>query len=341
MSGVDGPLHTFWNLYRETLFADISAMDFADVYAQTFTYGLFLAWLNVGEAPSPVMSLCVLSRTRFRLSRCLWILRAGDAYRKVLRGWWMGYVAICSPPTVPLCCAATQVRKTRLFTSTSRFSLTTMPSGGSGPGVYYTPDAVVDFLVRAVDDVLRAEFGRLDGLASEDVTLLDPATGTATFLARAYRQVQQTVLQSERPNGIREIAENHLMKHFYGFERLPAAYTLAHVKLRELLREMGVIKDARLPLYMVDTLTNTVPEQSQLPGPDILTREVREAMEIRNRDDVLVVLGNPPYFGRSSNPSRDAKGNLTFIGKLLESYFCAGRAKVGRAQSPVATERLR
>src|SRR5581483_6525635 len=110
-------------------------------------------------------------------------------------------------------------------------------------GVYYTPDPVVDFIVRAVDDLLKRDldkggFGKREGLADSSVLLLDPATGTATFLARAYRQVYETMRQNGDAGLWPDRARNHLAKHFYGFERLPAAYTLAHVKLRQLLAEL-------------------------------------------------------------------------------------------------------
>ena len=321
LNGADGPLHTFWNLYKETLFADISAMDFADVYAQTFTYGLFLAWLNT---QSTTFDRDTALRAIPDAVPAIQVLMDFAGGRRLPESFVWLVDGIC-----------------RDLQSAERSVVLRRDTGKEDPlihfyepflayydaerreraGVYYTPDAVVDFLVRAVDDVLKTELNRPEGLASDDVRLLDPATGTATFLARAYRQVHETVMQGDVPGTWPDVARNHLMRHFYGFERLPAAYTLAHVKLRETLREFGIVTEEHLPVYMVDTMTNIVPAQSALPGPDILTREVRQAMEIRNDGDILVVLGNPPYFGKSSNPSRDKKGNATFIGAMMNDYF--------------------
>jgi predicted helicase len=190
-------------------------------------------------------------------------------------------------------------------------------------GVYYTPDPVVDFLVRAVDDLLKCDFGKESGLADPSVRLLDPATGTATFLARAYRQVHQTMLASGDGGLWPDRARSHVAQHFYGFERLPAAYTLAHVKLRQQLREMGVVlgDTDRLPVFLADTMMNKVPAQLSLPGANILSKEIRDAAQVRDQEEILVILGNPPYFGKSDNPSKDSLGHLTFIGELMQEYY--------------------
>jgi predicted helicase len=190
-------------------------------------------------------------------------------------------------------------------------------------GVYYTPDPVVDFLVRAVDDLLKCDFGKESGLADPSVRLLDPATGTATFLARAYRQVHQTMLASGDGGLWPDRARSDVAQHFYGFERLPAAYTLAHVKLRQQLREMGVVlgDTDRLPVFLADTMMNKVPAQLSLPGANILSKEIRDAAQVRDQEEILVILGNPPYFGKSDNPSKDSLGHLTFIGELMQEYY--------------------
>ncbi len=95
------------------------------------------------------------------------------------------------------------------------------------------------------------------------------------------------------------------------------------MKLRQYLAEHGVPLGAteRLPIYLADTMENRLPAQSPLPMADIFTSEVRAALHVRNDEPVLVVLGNPPYFGKSDNPSKDAAGKPTFIGGLLQDYF--------------------
>ena len=68
-------------------------------------------------------------------------------------------------------------------------------------------------------------------------------------------------------------------------------------------------------------MMNKAPEDVQLPGADILSKEIREASEVRDTEKILVVMGNPPYFGKSDNPSKDKNGKLTFIGTLIQSYY--------------------
>ncbi len=112
---------------------------------------------------------------------------------------------------------------------------------------------------------------------------------------------------------------------------MPAAYTLAHVKLRQQLSELGVtLADSeRLPVYLADTMMNRVPEQMNLPGADVLSKEVRAASQVRDKEQILVVLGNPPYFGKSDNPSKDSAGKPTFIGDLIQTYFQVNGVPLG------------
>ena len=331
LSHDDSPLHVYWNLYKQTLFEGIEKEKFADVYAQTFTYGLFLAWLNtsgmifdrdtalhaIPKAVPPIRTLMQFSAFGSLPDEFQWIIDG-----------------ICSDLESADRDAATK-HKTAfddpLVSFYEPFLAAYDPNLRERAGVYYTPDPVVDFIVRAVDDVLKRDFGKAEGLANSDVRLLDPATGTATFLARAYRQAHETMMQGDDAGLWPDRARNHVAKHFYAFERLPAAYTLAHVKLRQLLAELNapLADDVRLPVYLADTLTNKAPEQINLPGADVLSREIREAVKVRDQEKILVVMGNPPYFGKSDNPSKDASGKPTFIGKLMQDYYTVDGQPLG------------
>ena len=98
---------------------------------------------------------------------------------------------------------------------------------------------------------------------------------------------------------------------------------LAHIKLRQLLAELNapLPDNVRLPVYLADTMMNRSPEQINLPGADVLSREIREAIQVRDQEQILVVLGNPPYNRKSENPSKDTQGNDTFIGRLIQTYY--------------------
>jgi predicted helicase len=208
-------------------------------------------------------------------------------------------------------------------------------------GVWYTPQAVVNFIVRAVDGILQTEFGLPMGLAdtskitversidqSKDkrysdnkkkekielhkVQILDPATGTGTFLAETVSRIY------ERFRGLagmwQSYVEEHLLPRLNGFELLMASYTMAHLKLDLLLTETGytAINNERLRIF----LTNSLEEHHKDTGTlfaQFLAREANGADEIKRNTPVMVVLGNPPYSGESKN-----KGE--WIMRLMNDY---------------------
>ncbi len=191
------PLHVYWELYKQTLFDGIDKEKFADVYAQTFTYGLFLAWLNttslifdretalhaIPKAVPPIRTLMQFSEFGSLPDEFHWIVDG-----------------ICSDLEASTRETATKHKSAfddPLVHFYEPFLAAYDPGLRERAGVYYTPDPVVDFIVRAVDDVLKRDFGKTEGLADDSVRLLDPATGTATFLARAYRQAYETMMQGE------------------------------------------------------------------------------------------------------------------------------------------------
>ncbi len=316
-------LEEIYSLYKETLFADIDRVKFADVYAQTFTYGLFLAWLSTDKTPFVLAD--ALSAIPKAVPPIRVLLKFGGDDDLPPEFEWI-VKGICTDLTNADKEAATK-HKAGIADPLVAFYETFLgeydPTLRKSAGVYYTPDSVVDFLVRAVDSLLQTHFNKLEGLADESVRLLDPATGTGTFLARAYRQVKDTMTENGDGGTWPDRAKDHVAVHFNGFERLPAAYTLAHVKLRQQMEILGVPlgNDTRLPVYLADTMMNHVPEQGVLPGQNILSREIRDAAAVRNGENILVILGNPPYFGKSDNASTDSKGKPTFIGKLMETYY--------------------
>jgi predicted helicase len=199
-------------------------------------------------------------------------------------------------------------------------------------GVWYTPEPVVNFIVRAVDDILKAEFGLSQGLAdtskvkikvpSQDkkplekeihrVQILDPAAGTGTFLAEVVKQIHK---KFEGQQGIwSQYVEDHLIPRLYGFEILMASYAMAHLKLEMLLKETGYIptRDQRLRVYLTNSLEEHHPDTGTLFA-SWLSSEANEASHVKRDTPVMVVLGNPPYSVSSSN-----KGE--WIQTLIKDY---------------------
>ena len=195
-------------------------------------------------------------------------------------------------------------------------------------GVYYTPEPVVKYIVRSVASLLKTHFGKPKGLADEKTLILDPATGTATFLYFVIDQIRESMKGQEGawPGYVRD----HLLNRIFGFELLMAPYAVAHLKIGLQLEETGYTfgDDERLGIYLTNTLEEAAKKSERIVAKAI-SDEADAAVQIKRKKPILVVLGNPPYSGHSANRSRDADGNLTFIGRLIEDYKTVDGAALG------------
>lgn len=205
------------------------------------------------------------------------------------------------------------------------------PSLRKSRGVWYTPEPVVNFIVRAVDDILKTEFNLPDGLSDKtkkkikvnyqgkkiekevhQVQILDPATGTGTFLAETIKHIHK---KYEGIQGIwSKYVEEDLIPRINGFELLMASYAMAHLKLDMLLTETGYVptKDQRLRVFLTNSLEEPHPDSGTLWG-NLLSEESDQANEVKRDTPVMCVIGNPPYSGISSN-------NGKWISDLIEDY---------------------
>ena len=222
-------------------------------------------------------------------------------------------------------------------------------------GVYYTPEPVVSYIVRSVDALLKTSFDCPQGLAdsstitipnadpgltvkgkkqprktteSHKVLILDPATGTGTFLYAVVDHIRGQFMQQDNAGMWPGYVRNHLLPRLFGFELLMAPYAVAHFKLSlqlagrdlpEALRDQWAYHAAdgeRLGVY----LTNSLEEAHEMTGLPLFTQWVADesnaANEVKTRLPVLVVMGNPPYSGHSANKSAWISGLLR--GKLLD-----------------------
>jgi predicted helicase len=207
-------------------------------------------------------------------------------------------------------------------------------------GVWYTPAPVVNFIVRAVDDILKTEFDLPQGLADSSKTtvkvktdianknyssgykevdkevhkvqVLDPATGTGTFLSEVIKHVYKKFKGQE---GIwSSYAENNLLPRLNGFELLMASYAMAHLQIDLLLRETGfkATKNQRTKIYLTNSLEQYHPDTGTLFA-NWLSSEANEANHIKRDTPVMCIIGNPPYSGESAN-----KGD--WIMDLMQDY---------------------
>jgi predicted helicase len=140
-------------------------------------------------------------------------------------------------------------------------------------------------------------------LASETVTVLDPAAGTLTFLAEAAKIAAEEFIAKYGQGGKADFIRDHILKNFYAFELMMAPYAVGHLKMSFLLEELGykLQKDDRFKLYLTNTLDMEELAQGNLPGMVSLSEESHLAGKVKKETPILIILGNPPYSGHSAN----------------------------------------
>jgi predicted helicase len=324
------------NLYRalqHALLPDLQPAEFADLYAQTLAYGLFAARCYAPNA------------ARFTRHDAAHIIPDAIPFLKRLLGtltthtlepeleWLLDDLASllerAEMHAILQDFGKRAGREDPVVHFYEDFLAAYDPTLREVRGVYYTPEPVVQFIVRAVDTVLRREFG-MQGLMDERALVLDPACGTGSFLYEIVRQVHAQVCQHLGAGQWADYAREHLLPRLFGFELLMAPYTIAHLKLALELQHLGAPPAERLRIYLTNALEPAVKTSELLLG-EFITREANEAAEVKREKPILVVLGNPPYSGHSANRSyvemietidgRTRKRKQpTWIGKLLEDY---------------------
>jgi hypothetical protein len=170
-------------------------------------------------------------------------------------------------------------------------------------GVWYTPTEVVEYMVARVDTVLREEMGLPDGLADPNVYVLDPCTGTGSYLVEVLRRICETLQAQGGDALVGQDLKRAAMERVFGFEILPAPFVVAHLQLGLLLQSYGAplsdTKRERVGVYLTNALTGWEPPTEAKQR--LLFREMEEerdaAEEVKQNKPILVVLGNPPYSG--------------------------------------------
>lgn len=168
-------------------------------------------------------------------------------------------------------------------------------------GVYYTPLPVVDYIIRSVDICLKEKLAIRKGLKDSRIKILDFATGTGTFILEAIRSVLNNEDQETQTQYINE----HILKNFYAFEYLMAPYAVAHLKIGNYLSSITGEK-AHPQILLTNTLHNS--ESQQIPTMlRSLQEEGKKANDVKNKEEILAIIGNPPYSGHSANKDTHIK----------------------------------
>lgn len=358
----NGYVHLLYEKFKNTLVHDMTEQQFADMYAQTVVYGLFSARcmdssqedFNAQEAVE-----CIPNTNPFLkslLQECIGSqnsksklsfdeLEVGNIVELLLHTNTDSIITDFNRQTGG-------GREDPVIHFYEEFLSEYDKTQRVQRGVYYTPQPVVNFIVRAVDDILRQDFGVTDGLASTEtkkvkflrkskkrvnglhttiedekevpaIQILDPATGTGTFLRQAILQIYQNFCESRKGKAKSQIqaewneyVPKHLLPRLNGFELMMAPYAVAHMKLAMVLKDTGYLfdTDERLQVFLTNTLEKPGNSENQLNlFEDPLAFESVAANGAKKNIGINVIIGNPPYSGESAN-----KGD--WIISLMEDY---------------------
>jgi len=318
-------LYDLYNAFKDNIFTELTISEFSDAFAQMLAYGLFLAGLNADakaisldnakkyipssfqlikelinfldelEKPEYKETKWIIDETISIINNIQWFdLKQNLSFSKKAKD----NENIETDPYIYFY---------ETFLATYDYNLR------KSKGVYYTPPQVVNFIVRAIEEILINTFKLSGGFAERNkVTVLDFATGTGTFLLEVFKIILEKI-PTESPEKRKMIIQDHILKNLFGFEYLIAPYTIAHLKLSQFLKENGYEfhdKD-RLQVFLTNTL-EPVDKQIKVPFMPQLSKETQAAQEIKDRP-ILVITGNPPYSGISKN-------NGNWISEQINKY---------------------
>lgn len=298
-----------YTAFKELLLPALKQEEFADLYAQAMTYGLFAAKLSAPEG----QTFSLMGAYQFLFGNKFLRRLFSDVSEEldeidIIRPYLQDIVSLLNRSHMNEILADFG-KRTRTEDPVVHFYETFLaaydPKMRESRGVYYTPEPVVQFIVRAVDDVLKTRFNKPWGLADDSVKVLDPAAGTGTFLYYVIQQIHHEVVNTRGQAGQWAQKSKALIKRLFGFELLIAPYVVSHLKLGLLLKELGTPlegRDERLNVYLTNTLEEGVTRAEQLAGMgSYIAEESSEAARVKKAEDIMVVLGNPPYSANSAN----------------------------------------
>lgn len=306
--------------------------EFADMYAQTLAYGLFSARaMDTAKGFTRQDAQNLIPKTNPFLRRFFYEITGPDMDEEPHAGFVDDLAHLLENADMSAILADFG-RRTRQEDPVVHFYETFLaaydPQLRETRGVYYTPEPVVSYIVRSVDALLKSRFGCPWGLAEmqKDVYILDPATGTATFLYFVIQRIHDALRELGQGGLWPGYVEDNLLDRVFGFELLMAPYTVAHMKLSVLLRELGYQPSGkkRLGIYLTNTLEEAGQRVDNLFGWRMIGDEAKEAAAIKRDKPIMVVLGNPPYSGISANKGAWIEGLLKGKlpnGDVVPSYY--------------------
>ncbi|PDX00069.1 DNA methyltransferase [Helicobacter pylori] len=305
----DDQVSSIFKNFKEYLYEELSFEDFSDAFAQTLTYSLFLAKLNHPFEKIDFNNVRSSIPKNFAVIREMAdFLKRLDAIKEIQ--WLLNEIlSLINHVDMDSIIKDLNDDKDPYLHFYETFLSAYDPKLREKKGVYYTPDSVVKFIINALDSLLKTHFkdaplGLKSALDNENIKLLDFATGTGTFLLEAFRKALEVRKTSDGGISTKEDKYQNLLKQFYGFEYLIAPYAIAHLNLSQAFKE-----EFEKPLKENDALqiilTNTLIQPSEIVAyrglSPIFEKELSNAQEIKINEKILIITGNPPYSGASSN----------------------------------------
>ena len=300
-----GDISGFFTAFKKYLISGLTSEQFADLYSQTITYGLFAARTRANGDFNRRLAFDYIPQS-------IGILR--DVFKFISLGNLSSQMEVIVDDIAAVLNAADINSILNQYYKEGRgedpivhFYETFLnqydPQTRERRGVYDTPEPVVKYIVRSVHHLLKTRFDLRDGLADPAVTVLDPASGTLTFPVEAIKLAVNEYVGKYGEGGKQQFIREQILKNFYAFELMMAPYAIGHMKISFLLESLGcpLGKDDRFQLYLTNTLEMEEIAQIDIPGISSLSEESRLAGRIKKQEPILVIMGNPPYSGISAN----------------------------------------
>lgn len=328
-----GGIHGFYEAFKTYLIAGLEKKQFADLYAQTIAYGLFAARTRANGEFNRALAYRFIPPTIGILKDVFRYISMEDPSQqmKVIIDDIADVLSAADVPHILNRYFEEKKGKDPIIHFYETFLAAYDPKTRERRGVYYTPEPVVRYIVRAIHETLKTHFGKTDGLADESVTLLDPAGGTLTFPAEAIRLAAEETTEKYGKGAVHRLIQSHILPHFYAFELMMAPYAIGHLKISFLLHELGyeMGEDDRFKLYLTNTLEMEETTHVDFPGLHSLSEESRLAHNVKESEPILVILGNSPYHAKSANRNKWTETLLkTNIGGA-QSYYTVDSQPLG------------
>ncbi|MGD0287629.1 MAG: type ISP restriction/modification enzyme [Acidimicrobiales bacterium] len=346
--------------FKDVLVSDLTNETFADMFCQTIAYGLFAARVRHDPASGPFEGLgaaAEIPRTNPFLRQVFSLITGPDLEDEPYSGLVDDLAQLLDDTDMVsvLRDFGTQVRRDPIVHFYETFLGEYNPRLRDIRGVYYTPMPVVSYITRSIDQLLIDRFDVAEGLADTStvdggehrVLVLDPATGTGTFLYEVINIVRQRIGDAGMAGAWAPYVREHLLPRMFGFEIMMAPYAVAHLKLGlqlagqdlpETEREAWAYNfehDDRVGVFLTNALDPGETRSDILFG-QFISDEANAAGHVKTDLPIMVVLGNPPYQGQSMNASErltavDGRKTKvrTFIGQLLLDYYTVNGEPLG------------